>query len=266
MHNDLSNKKMMIKILLLAISTILLFLFFILKPNKIQLIKEPYIIIALVISLILVLSFGLFKSEGLKQYFNTYLQVVDFFYLLNLALFVIQVFFMIGYYPVEVDGPSMMPTLYNGEKLLVQSITEPENGDIIVLRIKDPHTGETLELVKRVIGIPGDSFYYDEESNLILNGEKVTEEYLLKDGDFITESNINTRTIPFNLRDVARIGSDYICGPTDECEIPSGYYFVMGDNRRVSHDSRSFGLVHKDEILGKIVLKRESFFKWVKIK
>jgi len=62
MHNDLSNKKLMIKILLLAISTILLFLFFILKLNKIQLIKEPYIIIALVISLILVLSFGLFKS------------------------------------------------------------------------------------------------------------------------------------------------------------------------------------------------------------
>lgn len=258
------NRKHLTKVILLLLSSIILFMFLILKLNKLQLIQRPYIIVALVLSLLLVLSFGLveYKFKKVEYY---YLQLVDFFYLLNLALFLIQVFFMIGFYPVEVDGPSMMPNLYNGEKLIVQALGTPDNGDVVVLRINQG--GEKLELVKRVIGKPGDTFYFDLDSNLVLNGKVVKEEYLLdEDGFFYQEPLINTKTNSFALWEVAKIGNDFICRPNDECKIPEDYYFVMGDNRAVSHDSRVFGLVHKDEILGIILYKRISLFKWEKVK
>lgn len=258
------NRKNLYKVILLLLSTIILFVFFVLKLNKLQLIQRPYIIVALVLSLLLVLSFGLVEYK-FKSIENYYLQLVDFFYLLNLALFLIQIFFMVGFYPVEVDGPSMMPNLYNGDKLIVQALGTPDNGDVVVLRINQG--GEELELVKRVIGKPGDTLYFDLDGSLVLNGEMVVEEYLLnEDGLFYQEPLINTRTNSFALWEVAKIGNDFICRPNEECKIPEDYYFVMGDNRAVSHDSRVFGLVHKDEILGIIKYKRVSFFKWEKVK
>jgi len=257
------KRKNIIKVVLLAISTLLLFLFLILKLNKLQLIQRPYIVVTLIISIILILSYGIVSSKY-ANYLEYYLQIVDFFYLLNLALFLIQVFFMIGYYPVEVDGPSMMPNLYDGDKLIVKSLFTPNNKDIVVLRIKT--NGEELELVKRVIGKPGDTFYFDANSNLILNGKVIKEEYLLNEnGTFYQENAIYTKTNAFSLWEVAKIGNDYICTPNSECKIPDNYYFVMGDNRGISHDSRVFGLVHRDDILGIVVLKRKSFLKWEKV-
>ena len=268
MEIEISEKKIIRRVISLLISTILLFVFLVLKINKIQLIKEVYIIVAISVSFILVVIYGILKYFNNKSdVIKLYYQVVDFFGMLNIALLVIQIFFMVAYYPVVVDGDSMMPNLNNEERLIVQSLGEVKNGSIIVLRIdekynKTEYVNDGQELVKRVIAVPGDYFIFNEDSQLIINDEVKVEEYLLNpNGDFYM-GRINTKTDPFDFKDKAIINGDNICSSTSECVVPDGYYFVMGDNRGHSYDSRSFGLVHESQILGLIKYRRIAFFRW----
>lgn len=122
--------------------------------------------------------------------------------------------------PVSVDGSSMYPNLKNGNILLLKKFDKSyERFDIVVL-----HYGKD-RLVKRVIGLPGEHVEY-RDSKLYINGEQVD------------EPMISVSTSNFKLED---IGYD---------AIPDDYYFVVGDNRGVSKDSRIIGLVHKKDIVG----------------
>ncbi|SIS38248.1 signal peptidase I [Salimicrobium flavidum] len=126
-----------------------------------------------------------------------------------------------------VEGASMDPTLENGERVvfnkIVYHIDEPDYEDIVI--IERP----TKNYVKRVIGEPGDTIEI-KNHQLWINGEKQNQEYL--DNQSIQATR------------------DY--GPV---EVPEGEYFVMGDNRAVSKDSRNgLGLVKEDEIIGRTEL------------
>lgn len=136
--------------------------------------------------------------------------------------------------PIVVDGESMMPTLENGERMIVNiigyKIGEPDRYDIVVF-----HAPEKKDYIKRVIGLPGDHVAYKNDQ-LFINGEPQEEPYL--------ESNKNevsggTLTEDFTLEEL-----------TGEKVIPEGYLFVMGDNRRNSTDSRLIGLVPMEEVIG----------------
>lgn len=129
-----------------------------------------------------------------------------------------------------VIGQSMQPTLYEGEKLVINKISllfgNPGRGDVIVLH--DPSTGPDRKeyLVKRVIGIPGDTVEV-RDHKLYVNGEPAVEAYIdteIQDSDF--------------------------SGLT----VPEGTYFVMGDNRHAgaSKDSRYFGTIAQKSIVGKV--------------
>jgi signal peptidase I len=129
-----------------------------------------------------------------------------------------------------VIGQSMQPTLYEGEKLVINKISllfgNPGRGDVIVLH--DPSTGPDRKeyLVKRVIGIPGDTVEV-RDHKLYVNGESAEEAYIdteIQDSDF--------------------------SGLT----VPEGTYFVMGDNRHAgaSKDSRYFGTIAQKSIVGKV--------------
>ena len=127
--------------------------------------------------------------------------------------------------PVRVDGDSMNPTLQNGQIMILNKMDkEYKRMDIIVFDYK------TDRLIKRVIGLPGETVKI-EDNTIYINGEAI-EDY----------SN-DVKTADYDL----------------EITIPSGYYFVMGDNRYDSADSRILGLISAEDIKGTICFRLYPF-------
>lgn len=138
-----------------------------------------------------------------------------------------------------VDGESMQPTLYDGNLLMVNKIVydlkDVERFDVIVF-----HANEEDDYVKRVVGLPGDKIEY-ENDKLYVNGEHVEEQFL---DAYAKASDSRPFTENFTLE-----------GRTGEQEVPEGKLFVLGDNRQDSLDSRSFGFISTEQIVGKVDVK-----------
>ena len=129
----------------------------------------------------------------------------------------------------EVVGRSMEPTLENEDNLIVDKISyrfkEPERYDIIVFPYRD---GSGMYYIKRIIGLPGERIYINEKGDVFVNSEKLEEPYIKDKAD---EAGLAANII----------------------ELGEDEYFVLGDNRNNSTDSRSIevGNVKRDEIIGK---------------
>ena len=123
--------------------------------------------------------------------------------------------------PVSVDGQSMAPTLEDQDRLILNKIDKIDRFDVIVF----PAPSEPdKEYIKRVIGLPGDTIRYQDDV-LYINGEQIEEEYL--------ENSIENMTPGDNFTE------DFLlAAKTGEETVPEGTYFVMGDNRQNSKDSR----------------------------
>jgi len=141
--------------------------------------------------------------------------------------------------PIVVDGESMMPTLENGDRMIVNKIGY-KIGDLHRFDIVVFHAPEKKDYIKRIIGLPGDQVEYKNDQ-LYINGKAIAEPYLQQYKDEITDEG--TLTEDFTLVDIP--------GMEQLDKIPDGYVFVMGDNRRYSKDSRHIGIVSVDEIIGK---------------
>ncbi|PGZ98598.1 signal peptidase I [Bacillus pseudomycoides] len=137
--------------------------------------------------------------------------------------------------PSLVQGESMMPTLKDNERMVVNKIGFSLHGvdrfDIIVF-----HGNEGHDLVKRVIGLPGDTIEYKNDV-LYVNGKAVAEPYL---DEYKKQLSGGQLTPDFTLEEI-----------TGKKTVPEGYVFVLGDNRQVSKDSRAFGFVSEEQIVGK---------------
>ncbi|BCU51891.1 signal peptidase I [Staphylococcus auricularis] len=139
-----------------------------------------------------------------------------------------------------IKGDSMDPTLKDGEHVIVNMIGYNlgglEKGNVIVF-----HADESSDYVKRVIGMPGDKVEYKKDQ-LYVNDKKVDEPYLdynkkRKQVEYITANDLDVSSLP---------------NSNGEEKIPKGKLLVLGDNREVSKDSRSFGLINEDQVVGKV--------------
>ena len=153
---------------------------------------------------------------------------IKMFVLCTVIIFIMRAFIFV---PLEVTGNSMSPTLKEHDFVVVENFSTVNRFDIIVFHAPDGNT-----YVKRVIGLPGDHIVYKKDSLYINN--KLVEETFLK--DIKKKKNEYVLTSDFDSKDL--IGTK---------TIPKDQYFVMGDNRRVSKDSRSFGTISSYSIIGK---------------
>ena len=172
------------------------------------------------------------------------------------VVFVIAMVMLIRFFIAEIrwiPSASMRPTLIEGDRIVVERMSRfvesPQRGDIMVFYppgvklSNDPWslfkrlTGffcKDIAYIKRVVGVPGD--YYEIKAGfngdyyVFINGVPLAEPYILSSRDYI----------PCNYK--------MFCGPA---RIPEGYYFMLGDNRGNSLDSRFWGLLPKDRFIGK---------------
>lgn len=210
------------------------------------------------------------------------------FFPVILIVFVLRSFLI---EPFKIPSGSMIPTLHVGDFILVNrytyglrlpivnkkfvEINEPQRGDVIVFHFpEDP----SVDYIKRLVGVPGDVLVY-RNKRLSING---VEQALQRDGDFnYVESelrfihteryneNLGGRTHPVllnpempqvHLSNVENFPQHEQCSYSEQeirCNVPAGHYFMMGDNRDNSKDSRYWGFVPDEMVVGK------AFFIWM---
>lgn len=224
------------------------------------------------------------EAEILKQ--PTWIEYSGSFFPVIALVFFLRSFL---YEPFKIPSSSMVPTLVVGDLILVNKFTygirlpvinkkiievnNPQRGDVMVFKYpKDP----SLDYIKRVIGVPGDKITY-KNKRLTINGKEVSYEPL---PDYLNEENLSYSKQYLEKMDGAshKILNDerapsYVANPDDfpqrnlciyatdgfTCTVPSGHYFMMGDNRDNSLDSRYWGFVADENIVGK------AFFVWMNL-
>jgi signal peptidase I len=159
-----------------------------------------------------------------------YFFLLDIAQTLILAAAAFVVVYMFLFRPFEVKGESMFPNLHDSEYLITnvisQKIGNPQLGDVVVF--KAPNEPDK-DFIKRVIGVAGDTVSI-REGDVYLNGELLDESAYLKP-------------------EVKTYGGSFL-REGDEVSVPEGYFFVLGDNRSYSSDSREWGFVPKKNIIG----------------
>ena len=193
------------------------------------------------------------------------------------------------YEPFKIPSSSMVPTLQIGDLILVNKFTygirlpiinkkivevnHPQRGDVMVFKYpEDP----TLDYIKRVVGVPGDKIVY-KNKRLTVNGKEVSYQPL---SDYLDEERLsyskqfsenllgvehkilNDEQAPAYVPNPHNFPQRELCSYNDEgfaCTVPTGQYFMMGDNRDNSLDSRYWGFVPDQNIVGK------AFFVWMNL-
>ncbi len=204
-------------------------------------------------------------EEKLAEIFKepTYVEYAKSFFPIILIVFVMRSFLV---EPFRIPSGSMMPTLLVGDFILVNKFTygvrlpvagskildlgEPERGDVVVFRYpKDP----SLDYIKRVVGLPGDRVGYFDKT-IYINGKPVAQE---ETGRYVGIGS-GFESTGASLRNEKLGETEHqILIDTDqraregEIVVPEGEYFVMGDNRDRSNDSRFWGTVPEDHLVGK---------------
>jgi len=159
--------------------------------------------------------------------------VFDFLQGIVVFLAILVMIYLFLFSPQEISGASMEPTFFNAELIItnkfIYKIDPPKRGDVVIF--KSPKNKD-IDYIKRVIGLPGDKVKL-KNGTYYVNSIKLDEPYLRSEtvtasGSFLKEGN--------------------------EITVPEGEYFVSGDNRPHSSDSREFGPIPLEDFIGKGIL------------
>lgn len=186
------------------------------------------------------------------------------FFPVLLLVFILRSFL---YEPFRIPSGSLQPTLLIGDFILVNkfdygirlpivhkkilNVSEPKHGDIIVFRWPP---NPSLDFIKRVIGVPGDKISYIDKV-LYVNGQKIPQTFIKNTTDRDEEGNIQDVLLKqedfFGVQHKIYQNLNQSGDDIHDIEVPPGMYFAMGDNRDNSADSRFWGFVPEENIVGK---------------
>lgn len=241
--------------------------------NNVHMDFEAWLAIAAIVTGLIWLAdrFWLRRSRAEGEEPNAIIEFARSFFPVLLAVLVLRAFV---FEPFRIPSKSMVPTLLVGDFVLVNKFSyglrapvfhtkfvdlgEPERGDVVVFRYPpDP----TKDYIKRVIGMPGDQITYASEQ-LFINGQPVELEkmgvYDGPDADALSTMHEFMEGLPNDVKHpVLRV--DGRRGPNVSVIVPQNQYFVMGDNRDNSADSRVWGFVPEKNLVGK------AFMIWMSI-
>jgi signal peptidase I len=170
--------------------------------------------------------------EALQGFFGVIWEFVE---AVAFALMVFFVCYLVLFQPNQVKGHSMEPTFHDGEYIFTDKISyrvgQPARGDVVVFR--SPKNSD-VDYIKRIIGLPG-------EKVKISGGKVYVNDQRLDEGIYLASS--------------VYTGPQSFLAEGREIIVPAGKYFVMGDNRPGSSDSRDFGPVTPSEFIGKVFFR-----------
>ena len=176
--------------------------------------------------------------------------------------------------PFQIPSGSMKPTLEVGDFILVNKfaygirlpvldrkvieVGNPQRGDVMVFRYpSDPN----VNYIKRVVGLPGDSVRYSQDKRLFINGQSVAEQFIAEEPGSLGSAMLYQEKLGSAEHQIRKEMSRYRMMPGQEWQVPQGHYFMMGDNRDNSNDSRFWndpniprellGMVPDQNIVGK---------------
>ena len=177
----------------------------------------------------------------MKSVLARFMDVIEFF--VSTATVAILIYLLVTQ-PHQVNGSSMYPNFHDGEFLLTDKLTykfrPPQRGDVVVFTAPPATrcpTGLNCDFIKRIVALPGERIKI-ENRQIYINGEHLVEPYLSQ--EVVTNSGSTVKS--FLSEGV-------------EQTIPADNYLMMGDNRIGSSDSRDWGVVEKNKIVGKAWLR-----------
>ncbi|OYU07895.1 MAG: signal peptidase I [Pseudomonas sp. PGPPP1] len=204
------------------------------------------------------------KEPLLVEYGKSFFPVL--FIVLVLRSFLVE--------PFQIPSGSMKPTLDVGDFILVNKFSygirlpvidkkiiqvgDPQRGDVMVFRYpSDPN----VNYIKRVIGLPGDVIRYTGDKRLFINGESVAETLIGSEPNSLGSAELYQEKLGAVEHEIRKEMTRYRAQPDGEWKVPAGHYFMMGDNRDNSNDSRYWndpaipkdllGMVPDENIVGK---------------
>ncbi len=175
-------------------------------------------------------------NSSVEKIGTTFLDLIETMAISFSIFLVVYLFFL---QPHQVNGQSMVPNFQSGEQVLTDKVTykmrDPQRGEIVVFHAPPDANcaeGTGCDFIKRIIGVPGDTVEIKDNA-VWINGERLPEPYVPSDYAILPGNATKEKSI-------------YL-GPNE--------FFVCGDNRPYSSDSRSWGAITKDEIVGRVFLR-----------